>query len=223
MIYNEFEIAISSPRLTKYRVACAGNTRKAQKLYRANIRLSQKIYAVIGLFEVVLRNSIDGHFVPLKGSDWLANAVCEPTGYLNGVGCEDSFHSVYDAIHKLGLKYTHDGLVASLTFGFWTYQFSKHEFPASGNTLLSVFPHLPFGTKQKDVFQLLMKVNILRNRIAHHEPICFDSVTGAISTAMVSKRYTVVTDLLSWLGYNHQKLFFGIDGVKSEINFINSL
>ena len=59
MLYNQFEAAISIPRLDKYKTACSGNTRIAQKLYRANIRLSQKMYAVIGLFEVVLRNCID--------------------------------------------------------------------------------------------------------------------------------------------------------------------
>jgi hypothetical protein len=104
------------------------------------------------MFEIILRNSIDRHFVSLKGDLWLEDAV-QQGGYLDvSSGCEDSFHSVQEAIHKLGLDYTHDRLIAKLTFGFWTYQFSKKEFAASGSTLLQIFPNRPFGTRQKDVF-----------------------------------------------------------------------
>jgi len=49
MKYEKFETAISVPRLQKYLAACSGNSRKALKLYRANIRLSQKIFAVMSV------------------------------------------------------------------------------------------------------------------------------------------------------------------------------
>ncbi len=75
MSYNQYEILLSAPRLAKYKAACAGHEGKALTLYRANIRLSQELYAVIGLFEVVLRNHIDRHFAEKKGGAWLENAV----------------------------------------------------------------------------------------------------------------------------------------------------
>jgi hypothetical protein len=68
----------------------------------------------------------------------------------------------------------------------------------------------------------LRKINILRNRIAHHEPICFDEF-GKISTAMVVKRYALIKDLLQWIGCNPRELLYGIDNVQKEINYINRL
>lgn len=190
-------------------------------LYRANIRLSQKLYAVIGLFEVALRNNIDLHFITIKGPQWLEDAV-QPGGYLDTPDCENSYHSIHEAIHRLGTTYSHDGLIAALTLGFWTYQFGKYEYPASGNTALNIFINRPPGTTYKKMQQYLMKINILRNRVAHHEPVCFDDF-GMISTAMVVKRYALIKDLLHWMGCNSAKLFYGIDGVQKEIDYINRL
>jgi hypothetical protein len=63
---------------------------KAMYLYKANIALSQQLYGVIGIFEVIFRNSIDRHFISKKGKNWLEDAV-EGGGYLEAsAGCEDS-------------------------------------------------------------------------------------------------------------------------------------
>jgi hypothetical protein len=68
MHYNDFEKLISRPRLYKYFITCGSNTRKAMVLYRANIRLSQAMFAVLCLFEVVLRNAIDRHYKNTLGA-----------------------------------------------------------------------------------------------------------------------------------------------------------
>ena len=62
MRYSEFEDAMSVPRIQRYLNACAKNTHKTMRLYRANIRLSQELFAVLNIFEVVLRNAIDKHY-----------------------------------------------------------------------------------------------------------------------------------------------------------------
>jgi len=59
MNYCIFESAFSKTRLDRYLAACYGNKRKAIKLYRLNIKLSQSFYALLGIFEIILRNSID--------------------------------------------------------------------------------------------------------------------------------------------------------------------
>jgi hypothetical protein len=147
-----------------------------------------------------------------------------PGGYLDiSTGCEDSFHAVQEAIHKLGLEYTHDSLIAKLTFGFWAYHFSKKEFAASGSTLLQIFPKRPHGVRQKDVFKNLIRINDTRNRIAHYEPICFDKSTGIISSISIQRRYDLIVEILSWLGYDPKKLLFGIDGVQKTIRDLSRL
>lgn len=220
---RHFHTAISYPRFSKYLAACSNNKNKALRLYRANILLSQKLYAVIGVFEVILRNSIDRHFEVLKGNDWLAKAVA-PEGFLDiSPSCEEAFHRIQEGIHLLNINYSHDALIAKLTFGFWTYQFAATGFAASGNTLLAVFPNRPFGVNQKTVFQYLLKINEVRNRIAHYEPICFDKRTGAISSFYTEQRYKLILEVLSWLGCNPKRILYGIDTVQNALNTIKDL
>ena len=181
------------------------------------------MYALIGVFEVILRNSIDRHFIGSKGSYWLEDAV-QPGGYYDvSAGCEDSFHSIQEALERLGVGYTHDGLITKLSFGFWTYQFAKKQYAASGSTLLGIFPNRPLGVNQKIVFQNLMRINDIRNRIAHYEPICFEKETGAISTTLVLHRYDLIRDLLHWLGCNVRGILYGIDGIYKAINIVNTI
>ena len=149
-----------------------------------------------------------------KGALWLENAV-DIGGYLEkSPDCAESFHSVQEAIHKLGITYAHDQLIAKLTFGFWIHQFASKEFMASGSTLLQIFPFRPAGTKQKDIYKLLSKINILRNRIAYYEPVCFDS--NSIDLSLVKKRHVLIKQLLSWLGCNPQEIL-------SEIDYLDSI
>ncbi|HVU53618.1 MAG TPA: hypothetical protein VHD83_01120 [Puia sp.] len=176
------------------------------------------MYSVIGLFEIILRNSIDKHLIATKGPFWLEEAVL-PNGYLDiSQGCERSFHAVQEIIQELGLDYTHDRLITKLTFGFWTYQFSNKEYAAAGNTLLQIFPNRPGGVSQKDVFQNLFKINQIRNRIAHYEPICFERSTSLISSIPIQKRYNLIIEMLHWLGCNPRKILYGIDGVPKVID-----
>jgi len=155
------------------------------------------------------------------GNEWLEDAVA-PGGYLDiNAGCEDTYHSVQEAIQKLALEYTHDRLIARLTFGFWTYQFAPKEFAAAGSTLLEVFPSRPFGTRQKMIFQNLIKINDIRNRIAHHEPVCFEK--NIISARRARRRYELILELLGWLGCNPPQMLSGIDRVEEAINLIESI
>lgn len=218
---TQFHTAISQARFSRYLVACKNNRRRAGRLYRANLRLSQKMYSVIGIFEVILRNSIDRHLSDVKGNLWLEDAVM-PGGYLDvSTGCEKAFHSIQDAINKLGTDYTHDKLIAELTLGFWAYQFSKKEFAASGSTVLQIFSNRPHGTKPKDVFQNLIRINDTRNRIAHYEPICFDKPSGKISSAPIQRRYNLIIEMLTWLGCNPKRILYGIDNVQRAIDAIS--
>ena len=141
---SQLHTAISESRFNRYLHAC-GNKQKALKLYRANINLSQELYGVIGVFEIVLRNSIDRHMVNKKGAFWLEDAVSSGGYFDTSPGCEDSFHTIQEAIQKLGHHYTHDSLIAKLSFGFWAYQFASKQYAASGNTLLNIFTARKIG------------------------------------------------------------------------------
>ena len=65
---------LSIPRYQRYLIATKSDDERAQKLYNANVTLSQGFHPLISQFEVVFRNGIDsvltGHF---RDTDWIIN------------------------------------------------------------------------------------------------------------------------------------------------------
>lgn len=75
MRFSDFEIVMSPKRMRRYLQACGGDKRKAQTLYRLNLRLSQEMFTVICCYEVALRNAIDRIMCAALGMDWLRDAI----------------------------------------------------------------------------------------------------------------------------------------------------
>lgn len=226
MKYSDFENIISQPRLARYKASCNNNTKKTVTLYRANIRLSQKIFSVLNLFEIALRNSIDNYYKSYfhrlnHNDEWL---LTQSTigGFLSARGCHQTRDLALNAINKLGNDYTHDKTVAELSFGFWRYLFAPKQYLAGGSILLNIFIARPPGISHTDIYNKLKFINDIRNRIAHHEPICFGR-GNTISTHYAEYRYNLIIELIIWLGYDSNDLLYGIDSVSKEINFINTL
>lgn len=228
MRYRDFEIIMSTPRLNRYRTACSGNTKKAMALYRLNLRLSQELFTVVSCFEVALRNAIDRHFVPIHGAHWLRDAV-STGGIFNNAACRFTERIINDALGSLGGHYTHAKLVAKMDFGFWRYQFSSAQYRATGGSLLRIFPAKPASTaaihyNQAFIFNELAKVNNLRNRIAHHEPICFLHNGGAVTdTTYARQHYNLILQLFQWMSINESELLYGLDHINTVCNRIDTL
>lgn len=177
MKFSEFEAIMSSQRINRYVQACGGHIKKAMTLYRLNLRLSQEMFTIVSCFEVALRNAIDQHILAIQGRNWLQNSV-QMDGIFYNKNCKLTAGSITDGMSKLKQNYTHNKLVAELGFGFWRYMFAPHQFSATGKNLLQIFPAKPTSTPSIQynhtfVFNQLAQINNLRNRIAHHEPICF--------------------------------------------------
>ena len=51
-----------TPRIGKYSKACGNDKQKTMQLYRDNLRLCQRFFGVLNLFEVMLRNAINEHY-----------------------------------------------------------------------------------------------------------------------------------------------------------------
>lgn len=58
MKYDECLQVLSPARLNKYAQASGNEKAKTLRLYQYNIKLSQRFYGVIGMFEIMLRNAI---------------------------------------------------------------------------------------------------------------------------------------------------------------------
>lgn len=222
-----FERAVSKPRMSRYLTAYEGDWKKAQRLYLANLRVSQKLYAIISVFEVALRNAIDEHyrnqFIVSTGTfEWLktqsstAGFLSDPTLAKGGF---QSRENVKKVISNLRTYYTHDKVVSELSFGFWKYMFAAKEFAAAGSTLLRIFLSRPRGVNHTDVYKKLDAINRLRNRVAHHQPTCFDKSDNVSLTATL-EAYNSMLDILTWLGYDTKILLKGVDGISLEVKRI---
>ena len=186
----------STPRMRKYLSACAGNKQKTMQLYRYNLRLCQRFYGVLNLFEVILRNAINKHYATYySDSDWIINQA--DNGRLLEYN-KDEIRQTEAGYRKRGI-YNNDKMVASLTMGFWTKLFSKKRYKRGGKTLLKIFSNKTRGKNQADVYLDLMHIREFRNRIAHHEPICFDG-SGNISTSFARKHYLLICEYIGYFG-----------------------
>ena len=225
-----FERAVSKPRLNRYLTAYNGDWKQAQRLYLANLRVSQELYAVISVFEVALRNAIDDHykqrFMTTDGSSEWLRTQSGVSGFLSNValakGGFQSRENVKKVIANLGAHYTHDKVVSELSFGFWKYMFATKEFAAAGSTLLRIFVARPHGVNHTNVYNRLDAINRLRNRVAHHQPVCFDKM-GNVSLDTTLQAYNYMLDILAWLGFNTKILLRGIDGFNAEVKRISDI
>ena len=198
-------------------------------LYRYNTKVSMEMFAVVGAFEIALRNSIDKIMTAHFGKDWLRNAVF-PGGIFDVPQCRDHARIIRSAYEKLSKQnnYTHNHLLSKMEFGIWKYMFSSPQFRATGRILLKAFPNKPISNRDKQynntfIFNELDHVNSLRNRIAHHEPICFPTGFAIISTSYIQFIYNKILILFNWLGIESSSYLYGLGHVKDICNKINDL
>ena len=115
-----------------------------------------------------------------------------------------------------------------MDFGFWRYLFAKPQFNAGGKNLLKIFPNKPISTphvqyNQTFVFHELEKINNLRNRLAHHEAVCFKLGSAEIETSYVAGHYSLILNLFNWMNIDEKGLLYGIDKVNNSITMINKM
>jgi hypothetical protein len=209
MKYQEYEMAFSKARMNRYMTACGGNTRKAMQLYRYNVKLCQKYYGALGAFEIVLRNAVDRHYrASFNDPDWIIHQL-QPGGMLEFSPHKSDAFRHYGQLISKGF-YTPDKMVSAQSFGFWTYMFNQIPFNAGGRNLLAIFPNKQLGVGQRAVFNDLKEIKTFRNRIAHHEPICFDP-SGKKSLVYAFANYKLIVKYFEFLGYKEKEILYGFD------------
>lgn len=221
MKYTDFENIMTPARMYRYQAACGGNTRKAMTLYRKNLQLSQELFTVISCFEIALRNRIDAKCNSVLGNDWLKEGV-EVGGIFDNPNCQETKKNIQEAIRKIH-TYRHFKLVAELGFGFWRYMFASHQFRATGRILLDIFPSKPISTPTLQynhtyIFNKLAEINEIRNRIAHHEPICFVPQQAIKNTTYTRQRYHLILQLFQWMQIDESALLYGLDHINDICN-----
>jgi hypothetical protein len=226
MRYSDFTSIMTNARMNRYLFACSGNSRKAMTLYRKNLQLSQELFTVTSCFEIALRNAIDAQVTSILGNNWLRDAAA-PGGVFDNPRCRLTRDNINDAIRKLHV-YSHYKLVAELGFGFWRFMFAQNQFNATGRVLLRVFPSKPTSTptiQYNNIYILnqLAQLNGIRNRMAHHEPICFLPGQPVKNTTYTRQHYNLILQLFQWMQINEAALLYGLDHINNVCNEIDNL
>lgn len=198
---------------------------KAAELYLLNLSLSRELFHVVSIFEIVLRNKIDICFrQEFKDRNRLYDSIQPQTNpALKYQGCflrngtKESAELIKVALSKIqnnsGGKFDHNQLVAGLGFGFWRYLFAggkDAQFDAAGKVFFLMIRRPPRSTpsvqyNQKWIFRELSNINNFRNRLAHHEPICFK---GAIKdTGYARNIYQSIFELLNYMDVDTASVF----------------
>ncbi len=220
---------MSSSRMERYLTACGGDTRKAMTLYRYNLQISQEMFTIVSCFEVALRNAIDRQLTSNLGAEWLKESIM-PFGIFSQPILKKT-HDIIQTAHRRLIhdgSYTHNKLLAEMEFGIWKYMFSPIQYRVTGRNLLKIFPNKPKSSReyqynQTFIFNELDKVNSLRNRIAHHETICFATNTAEIDTSYIVNIYAKIKTLFSWMEIDSNSLLYGLDHINRMCAQINQL
>lgn len=230
MEFINFKKYFSAARAGRYLLATENSERKAIKLYKSNLRVSQAFHPLLGVFEVVLRNSLNdiltSHFAD---KNWIINQK-------NGFMSDSSLSYVFKKTRKRKtndflkrevtkaekrlvkscVQITSGKIIAEQTLGFWTALFEVHHYRLLKGKPIQIFHSLPAGHGRKEVNEELEKIRHFRNRINHNEPICFNGdVINFTKTIEVHKS---ITTILTWIDPEILEFIADIDRVKETIN-----
>jgi len=227
MKYTDFANVMTNARMSRYLAACGGDSKKAMTLYRKNLKLSQELFTLISCFEVALRNAIDIQLTVVLGNNWLRDSAAAGGIFYINPKCKTTANLINDAIKKLPV-YNHFKVISELNFGFWLYLFAQNQYNATGRVLLKVFPSKPTSTpaiqyNNTYIFNQLAEINKIRNRIAHHEPICFLPRQPIKDTLYVRQTYNMILQLFQWMQIDESALLYGIDHINNVCSEIDNL
>ena len=210
MDFTKYERHFSVSRMSRYLIACGGDTVKAKGLYNLNIQLSQALYPLISILEVALRNAIDRELAKyFNDNQWL---IGKKNQFANHPGLvfkdkrgnlqpdhffTDKISSAESKLHFRGIPVSHGKLLAELTFGFWIKFFDNKPIKILQGAQIRAFQNSP-KMPMTQVHSHLNLIVALRNRISHNEPICFNKA-GQLCLTTIGGYEKDICNALGWL------------------------
>jgi len=234
MKFKDFRQYFSEARVDRYLLATGNSKRRAIQLYKDNLKASQAFHPLIGVFEVVLRNRLNDilttHF---NDPDWIINQksvfmsdpslkfIFKRTGHKRTNDfLKREIIKAETRLQKTRTPLTSSKIIAEQTLGFWTDLFEVHHYRLLSGKPIKIFHSLPAGYGRKEVNRELDKVRRFRNRINHNEPICFNG--NQINFTETLEVHKSITNLLTWIDPEINKLISDIDKVKKTISKIKT-
>jgi abortive infection bacteriophage resistance protein len=179
---------LSGIRLHRFAQRAAKSNTSMLDLYFLNLSVSEQLFGLISLVEIVLRNQIHHRLAP-------KNYLDDTSGVLSKNDYK-RINKVKKDILKSGAapKNIESRLLSNLTMGFWCGLFDDDKLWASDLSML-----FEKSTRQKyritagKIRDNLKKLRRVRNKIAHHERIVFRRDLN------LDDHIDAVANILSWL------------------------
>lgn len=154
-------------RFSLYLQWAEGDHARALELYALNMQVSEALYTPLQMLEVALRNRIHSVMRQARHERWF-----DDEGFLEVPIQRDQLAKAIQDITGDSREPVAGRIVAALTFSFWTSMFSPAYETLWQTTLHRIARREDGkGLRRKDLSEPLNKIRVLRNRIAHHEPI----------------------------------------------------
>ncbi|WP_369326155.1 hypothetical protein AB6N01_16040 [Alcaligenes nematophilus] len=179
----------------------------ALDLYIWNAQISGALLAPLHICEVVIRNAIADALAWRYGANWPWSSAFEtslpspPVGY-------NARRDLFDARQKAPAVGQTGKVIAELKFVFWQRLFtSRHDQRLWSPRLTAILPGLD-STKnhqqlRQELYNDLDVLRILRNRIAHHEPILSRNLQDDFSRITRVIRYRS-DETANWMLHHQQ-------------------
>ena len=167
-----FRLSTSHSRFERYLKTTDDNQLDALMLYRWNTLVSQSLYPSLQAWEICFRNKIN-NFLKCKYGDRWQFDTSKAFRNFKKIDQRRVLEAVNRQQRQRNTQFPSScSIVADLSVGFWVSQLSEGYFvPYSWNYNISrVFPNSSI-ISHKEAHNICSKLLILRNRIAHHEPI----------------------------------------------------
>src|SRR3984957_8244595 len=166
------EQRISAERFAPYRAATSGDLERALRRYERNTEISAAFWAVLSDLEIVVRNAMHERL-----SVWSAAAYGRPDWYVDRgriftAQTASDLRAARRHAPACGRLERAGPLVPELPLGFWRFLLSRrYERSLWLPCLRDAFPGIRGKGMRRDVHDAMRDLHLLRNRIAHHEPI----------------------------------------------------
>lgn len=185
-LFAALEVSFSQERLRSYKASCNNDPQKTIELYLWNSIISQALYRPLQVLEVSTRNAMNRQLCDKYGSSWYRNQ--NPVLFSDPQA--EKITKVIGRFDKQRPIVVGD-VVADLSFGFWSDLVDHQTYDELWKVALhKAFPNRPKGTKRSTAAVPFRRLNTLRNRIAHHEPIW---------TRNLKYDYELTIQLISWI------------------------
>lgn len=181
MDLSDAERWFSAERMVPYVSACAGDRQRAFALYGWNADIGAAFWRTLGHIEVLVRNAMHAQLTRWSLASYGDAYWYLMAEHLLSAPANTAVAAARARATRSDLPETPGRVVAELTFAFWRYlASSRYDRSLWRPALRRAFP----GRSRGAVATSLDSLHLLRNRIAHHEPIHRLDLAGLRADAM---------------------------------------